>query len=569
MKLILVALVVGSGALSWQAHAIDQFLVISGGNDPTTNHYSQYLQTRSLAEHLRERVPQEQVRVYFGAGNNPDEKPLLADVHRTIQNNGVAVNKMLPGVIKGNTPATKQNILRYFESDEVTQQTAADRLFILVGDHGMPNNTKPTNYDNNCINAWALNNQTGQTLSFAESCLSKNDLGRKLSTQVKAATTVFAMSQCFSGGFHQMAVSKTASGGYPTVTTKGLCGFTAVTDDTYASGCTPDADGPSYQGYERYFTEQLTGKNIVTGALIGAPKNSFQEAHDAATLIDMTIDIPLSTSDYYLWQWSKALERPSFAPRTTRMDGPTANRHYQQNWMKPELNSPSPRFASRRDFVLKMEDAIVAAYSQMNWIRGAEVRDFKIAENNLRTQQRQIGTKAQSLSSEIERIRSTKFFPVWWQAIQSGVPIEGMDPVQLNLEKLLFGALENRSDEIDWQGTLEMQLLMALSKMSISYPDRADRLAHYAAFRDEKMFAWGLLQKNNGLAAVVAELKTKDLQYKAAVNDIRDLSKQLGLLRRIQIYRSALAAWATVYAMADTAAMSEIAQLQNCEATAL
>src|SRR5690606_29342261 len=101
------------------------------------------------------------------------------------------------------------------------------------------------------------------------------------------------------------------------------------TPDATASGCTPDVDGPTYRGYERFFTEQLTGKDVVTGKeLTTPPKATVKEAHYAAALNDSTKDIPLSTSEYYLINWSDLFEEEGFKPRSNVSQYKIKNLYY-------------------------------------------------------------------------------------------------------------------------------------------------------------------------------------------------------------------------------------------------
>ncbi|HEX4925762.1 MAG TPA: hypothetical protein VFV50_16835, partial [Bdellovibrionales bacterium] len=257
------AVLAGFQLISAAATAADKYYVLSGGDTPAGNHYSQYLQTKALYDYLHElRGPH--VRVSFGSGQRPDQNVTLADVHRSVTSPaGYRLSKTLPGIIANNEPATAANVKKYFDSGAMQSQQAGDTFFLLVSDHGMPNRNesgdKDKTYSDNCINLWAFDVLAGDEFKqrpFDERCLSRSELEKLLATKVRAKKTVFAMSQCYSGGFHQMSVK--SSGGYP-VANPAICGYTAVTPDTWASGCTPDADGPSYQGYERSLTEQITG----------------------------------------------------------------------------------------------------------------------------------------------------------------------------------------------------------------------------------------------------------------------------------------------------------------------
>lgn len=296
--------------LTGTAFSQNATFVLSGGGNPFTNHYSQYLQTRTLTKALVGIPSAGPVDVRFGAGNNEHQPTLLADVFRIQIVNGQPKSSLLSGVIPGNRPATKTEVVNYF--DRLTGVLPEDTFFLFVSDHGMPNQAAG-NYDNNCIDLWNYDAAKQTPGPQAQSCLSKNEL-KGMFDKIPARRKVFVMSQCFSGGFHQMSVQTKA--GYPTADA-GICGFTATTKDETASGCTPFADGPNYKGYERFFTQQFSGKDVVTGKdMPYQPKHGLKDAHIAASLEDTTKDMPMSTSDYFLMQWAEAALPETFAPRT-------------------------------------------------------------------------------------------------------------------------------------------------------------------------------------------------------------------------------------------------------------
>lgn len=280
-----------------------ELLIISGGGTPAGNHHSQYLQTKALYEHLFDERAFSNTTIFFGTGNRPDKNPTIADVHQTKNIDDKNVHIMLAGSIKNNNQANKSNVLNHLKN--VSNQNTKP-FFLLVSDHGMPNEEDDPDYTNNCIDLWGFDEIEKTSKSFQERCLSRKELQDHLP---EGRQTVFAMSQCFSGGFHRMSV-ETLSGRGLVRANPAVCGFTASTPDLTASGCTPDADGPGYKGYERYFTQQITGRNFITGqALSTGKQNTMREAHLAASLEDFTIDIPMSTSDFYLNEWSNLIHK--------------------------------------------------------------------------------------------------------------------------------------------------------------------------------------------------------------------------------------------------------------------
>ena len=286
--------------LALPAHAapLDRAVILSGGGSTFSNHYSQYLQTRLLTDHMRTRTSPDQVDVFFGAGNSETSGDPFPDVHRLIHSKEEGeVDEFLPGTIPGNRMADKDTFLGFVRKELKKKAKEDGNLFLFVTDHGMPNQNKNGEWDhrysNNCINLWEQDPETLLTASFKDSCLSVNELKKSLKRTPKKKL-VFVMTQCFSGGFHGLSV-QSDSHGYVSAD-RNVCGFSSTTEDTTASGCTPDVDDSSYQGYERHFAEALSGIDVVTGEKTGAPAKSVRDAHYEAARIDRTKDIPLSTA---------------------------------------------------------------------------------------------------------------------------------------------------------------------------------------------------------------------------------------------------------------------------------
>ena len=106
----------------------------------------------------------------------------------------------------------------------------------------------------------------------------------------------------------------------------------------------------NYRGYERYFTEQLTGKNVISGyPMPYQRKSTIRQAHYSASLIDMTVDIPTTTSEYYLQQWYETLIDEDFEPRTGKL---SADEIHHIVGKKIQLKGFSFIFCERFDLVV-------------------------------------------------------------------------------------------------------------------------------------------------------------------------------------------------------------------------
>lgn len=280
-------------------------LILSGGDSPTGNNYSQYLQAKRMNQFFRHHSKGD-VTTLFGSGINSGNKMSMApDVQRKTALDGDVI--LEKGVLSHNQAATYQKVLTYFNKTLAKQRwKTGSRFLLFVDDHGMPNQWDPTDirinnheveaaYNNNCINLWL----PGISAHPEHACLSTSQLRQLLTKVIPNNTPVnFVMSQCFSGGFHQLGFIKD-SHGMPHKVGE-TCGFTSVPKFTYASGCTVFVDEKLYDGYERRIAEAITGRSVMTGKKLQDPIYSLSKAHDMAFMTDNTKDVPTRTSEAYL-----------------------------------------------------------------------------------------------------------------------------------------------------------------------------------------------------------------------------------------------------------------------------
>src|SRR5213082_3173200 len=88
--------------------ARDAFVMLSGGDSPLENNYSQYLQARGVVAFFERNYPSNSVWVFFGAGNRDGEIPVFGDVRREGQKDGLALDSWLPGSLSRNRPARRE-----------------------------------------------------------------------------------------------------------------------------------------------------------------------------------------------------------------------------------------------------------------------------------------------------------------------------------------------------------------------------------------------------------------------------------------------------------------------------
>src|SRR6185437_13068840 len=94
------------------------------------------------------------------------------------------------------------------------------------------------------------------------------------------------------------------------LTSSRRCGFFATTYDRQAAGCTADIAEDDYRDYSTYFLACLDGKTR-SGKAVDPPdfdgdgQVSLAEAHAYVLIHSDTIDLPLTTSDVLVRQFSK------------------------------------------------------------------------------------------------------------------------------------------------------------------------------------------------------------------------------------------------------------------------
>ena len=539
-------------------------LVLSGGSNPTANHFSQYLQTKSLTDNLRLLFGPQSVDVLFGAGNSQSNRN-LADVHKSTKSAEQSVQDIVFGVITNNNPATKNNLEQWFARGPAKPRSADDTFFLLVSDHGMPNQDQ--SFTNNCIDMWSYDPNTMSNVPWDQECLSKDELRDLIKTNIPAKRTVFAMSQCFSGGFHQMSVN--TESGYP-IADVNLCGFTAVTEDTTASGCTPDVDGPGYKGYERFLTQQVTGVDVVTGKPMSySRKGTLKEAHYAAAAEDTTKDIPLSTSEYYLREWTNAVGKAGFVPRNRG-----ANMTLVRQAMQPAfdnkldaaaLESATGRLApvAREKIIqLRTQEALIGTYDPeiKTLVATGNRASLYTKAQETATLMAQLQSQLNDLGAQASSYQKNVFMPVWVRAAQAG-SIPGVGSREMEFEQNIMLKAETA-------GASSAQACLKFLSRYATVNNQNDylKLQQYCAARGSIMQAFG--QRDPRLADAITKTNALYAQMSPIYEKLNRLEQRRDQLRRIIIGRSVIAAIVAINAMQDQQAVDEVLGLMSCESSA-
>jgi hypothetical protein len=229
----------------------------------------------------------------------------LADVHRQTREGERLVDTWLPGTLPENRPATKEGFLKALREEILPRVAGGGTLYLFVGDHGELTAGKN---GESAVTMWQLRRgRKGRGWDTDRNgILTVSDLRAAFAAGLGRGRVVFCMTQCHSGGFHFVGVPRA-----PAMATGPLlrvAGFTATDERSLASGCVADPDPVNWEGYERFIPQALLGRDLMTGARLGLPMGSFAAAHEAATLVDRTIDKPYGSSDQFLAGWAHHIE---------------------------------------------------------------------------------------------------------------------------------------------------------------------------------------------------------------------------------------------------------------------
>lgn len=262
-------------------------VLLNGGLSPNLNFYSHLLHLKLMRKTLRSRgMPDQSIDIFSSDGdnNNPDlakrsgkTSDLLESLFEgrfewyLLSPQVRLVNTTIPG--KTLRSATSYRMFRYFKNlwKELPRRGPLRQrpLLMFVTDHGQPNRSQPRN---NFINLW------NEKLTVRQFHRMLRPLGSR--------RVVSVMSQCFSGGF---AWSNYRQPGVLSPPTGNRCGFYSTTATRPAYGCYPDTNNQTYVGHAHRFAQAM--KHAST----------MDEAHQWVSLTDKTPDVPIRSSDSYLY----------------------------------------------------------------------------------------------------------------------------------------------------------------------------------------------------------------------------------------------------------------------------
>jgi len=586
-------------------HARDAFVLISGGDSPFENNYSQYLQARAVASSFERNYPPDSVWVFFGAGNVEGEPAVFGDVHRQVERDGLTLDTWIAGALSRNRPAKRELILRAFREEILPAVADGGTLFLFVGDHG----SRPRGRNGeSIINLWSLDrdarSERGWRLNDDET-LGVSELRRTLVKGLGKGRLVFCMTQCHSGGFHYLAIPRTmtpnprwftvapewvtpeAMSGFPKA-----AGFAATDEFSAAAGCDPAPSADDWAGYERFMPEKLFAIDLFTLGRTGAALRSFAEAHVEATLVDETIDNPYSTSEQYLERWANLIEtRLSKEPNlTAKVKKAVSDYQRTVDGGKPQASERA--FRERQTLFRRFIDQLIEQNPAVRDLLLAGTRrelekaiDPESSEQALRPDRRSRPTAQQErprrrggrTSPETRKLWDEVVRPAWRKAVDADeaakIPGRALDFEKHLLEQesagrdLFFGRRGSLQEEVFWHS--------GYSDPGNLDPAKAEAVARWGLERRDKILAWAKTADDQSVRAAaekLSQLRPPRRQNPAPARPSRvshePVSKETAAERTL-FYRRVLAAWQFLLSVNERPALARLRELTELERTPL
>ncbi len=558
------------------------FVILSGGGTPLTNNYSQYLQARAWAGWLARTRPSVPRWCFFGVGNREGAPAVLADTYREVERDGGYEPEWLPGFLPDNRPATRESLFRALREEILPVVRNGGTLFFLVGDHGELAGRDAA--QESAITMWQLKRggRQGWRTDGTE-VLGVAELRRELAAGIGRGRVVFGMTQCHSGGFHELAVpralvpprawfSRVPDGlaSRPARLQLAAAGFTATDQASPAAGCEPDPEPDRWAGYERFFPEALLGADLMTGAVRGAPAPSLDAAHEAAVLVDHTIDKPRSTSEHYLEAWARVIEERLATTLAVTEPVQRAVAAFQRAVDTGEGETADPGWTALRERYRRFQAALIAQLpAGRALLQLGDRRRLTAALRPVAEPARAEGARRRNALTAARRSWSATLRPAWKAAVEAdrvpglGGPARDFERHLLRLEdegrSLLLGRRDGEAllQEIYWRsGYAEPAQLT---------PEAARAVARWGVARRERIAEWGRTAAEPAVRAAAEQL--------AAIPPPETPSGP-GLTlataaERVLFQRRVLAAWRFLLEVGHAPALAELAQLRAWEVTPL
>lgn len=573
----------------------DAFVLLSGGGTPTSNNYSQYLQARAIASSWLQSYPREAVWIFFGQGNREGERPLLADVYRQVKRDSLLLDTWLPGALPENRVASKENFLRTLRAEILPRVRDGGTLYLFVGDHGELTRGKN---GQSAITMWGLKRDPAHANGWSpvrDDALTVAELRAALAEGLGSGRVVFAMTQCHSGGFHDLGVPADVQpprawfatppawlGAAP----KRLplaAGFTATDAASIAAGCDPDPDPETWAGYERFFPEQLLGYNVAipppnAPARADAPR-SFATAHVGATLADHTIDKPRSSAEQFLERWATLIE--TRLARELLID-PRVRSAVAAYHAAVENGRPVATDAAWRE-----TQAQFAQFTARMIEQNSSVRRLLLAGNRSRLESAADARAAHAASHDADddeaEITLTRaqlqtwrqvLRPAWTKAVAAG-EVPELPAAAAEFERRLQSA-ETRgrphgfSDAWSDRGLSELYWSSTYATPETFDAATAEAVSRWAATRRATILAWAARSPEPAVREAAVDFPSAFRRPRTAPPAPKSFAiPARTAAERTLFYRRVLAAWAFLLAVDHQPALQQLQQLRDLERTPL
>ncbi len=567
----------------------DALVLLSGGGSPTSNQYSQYLQAKALSGFLQRNYPADAVWTFFGIGNRPGVPADLADVHRKVKHEGLLLSTWLPGEIPRNRPARRQEVLDALRREILPRVAPGGTLYLLVGDHGTLTRGRPTGQS--AITLWQVERTPsgGWKPNPAEE-LTVSDLQAALTEGLGQGRVVFVMTQCHSGGFHYVGTPRvftphpewlrTAEAGGPSAVEawrrqlRGLpvAGFTATDEASLAAGCTPDPDPDRWAGYERYVPEFLLGFDLLAPENARPALPSFAQVHEAATLVDGTIDKPLATSDQFLLTLAEWVEQTPADTLKPALHAAQATYHRR---LDGEPFAPAdPALRARQEQFARFTQSLVERHPAMKRLLEQGTRaELTAAMGPASSRPGRPRGRRTSAASPAQTLWSDIIRPAWSAALDTG-EVPGLSPDAVAFETFL---LERESKGQDYTSPSRASALLEWTywRSSYAFPQRFDPVKAEAVTRwsIERRWRIGEWAKSSPDAKVREAAATWAPRVRPGLPPPPRPPNPAAINRtaaeRVLIYRRVLAAWDWVLQVNDPDLRARLSALVALEQTPL
>lgn len=562
----------------------DAYVLLSGGGTPLTNNYSQYLQARAIAAFFERECPPERSWIFFGAGNREGAPAVLSDAHREQKHQGLLIDEWLPGALPRNRPATRESFLRALREEILPLVREGGTLYLFIGDHGELAGARDE--QESAITLWQLKQNRRRTSSWftdEKEILGVAELRSVLAAGLGEGRVVFAMTQCHGGGFHDLGLAREmipprawfvgappawAVGQSPGVRLR-IAGFTATDEASPAAGCDADPDPERWAGYERFLPESLLGLDLMSGQARGRGAGSFAAAHEAATLVDRTIDKPRSTSEHYLEAWAQLIETRltselRLAP-SVRSAVEAFHRAVERGHVEANDAALRERQAQFEGFIQRMIEQSPPSRSVL--LTGTRQQlDATIKGRGERGGGGGRGPRRASMT-DLRKTWADTLRPAWKTAVLGG-HVKELNGAALAFEKRLLKLEDDGRNLLLTRGGGTSSALLNEIYWASGYAEpaslnraKAEAIARWGAERRSRIVAWA---KTSARADVRAAAEKIGPSPTLADEPPRALSPRTAA-ERVLFYRRVLAAWEFLVALRAETALSELRTLIELE----